>query len=263
MLTGPGNEGLIRLLSALSSTLRLLLFYAYSLLMLPLIMAVVVARPGSDSYYRVARVWIAGILAIFGSKLEVEGLAQLDADQDYVFLSNHRSLLDPPAIGVAVAPKVTRWVAKQELRRVPVFGKALELTGQIFIDRRNTANAVDALERHTGDRGAIIVFFPEGHRARGRSLLPFKKGGAAFAIRAGLPVVPVAISGSEYCLPSRSLQSRPGRIRVRIGAPIPTTGLHFDQRGELMALVETRVRTMIEEMEGPADRADDDGNPHV
>lgn len=238
-------------MTRLAALLRLLLFYSFSLLVLPLVMVAVILRPNSDLYYRVGQVWIQSILTIFRADLEVvEGAEALDPDQDYVFLANHRSLLDPPAIFMAVYPRITRWVTKQELRKVPIFGKALEMTGQIFVDRADTSKAVEALERHMGDRGAIIVFFPEGKRAPGRELLPFKKGGAAFAIRAGLPVVPVAISGSESCLPSQSLQSRPGRIRVRIAAPISTAGLHFDQRGELMALVEARVRTMIEEMEG-------------
>ncbi len=240
-------------MTKLAAVLRLIAFYLFSVLLLAAIMVAVVLRPGTDLYYRVARYWITGILKIFGCRLEVEGLEHLDEDGDYVFLANHRSLLDPPAIAVAVLPRVTRWVAKKELRRVPIFGRTLEMTGQIFIDRRDTGAAVQTLERHMGDRGAIIIFFPEGHRAEDRGLLPFKKGGAVFAIRAGLPVVPVAVSGSEFCLPSRSLLSRPGRIRVRLDVPTPTASLDLEQRSELTERVEKRVREMLQDMEGTGD----------
>ncbi|MFT4570345.1 MAG: 1-acyl-sn-glycerol-3-phosphate acyltransferase [Hyphomicrobiaceae bacterium] len=249
------------------SALRLLVFYAFSAALLSaVIVAVIVAvviRPGKDLYYRVVRYWLSGILRIFGCELVVEGAEHLTKGQDYVFLANHRSLLDPPAIAMAVMPQGTRWVAKQELRRVPIFGKALEMTGQIFIERKDTSRAIQALERHKHDQGAIIVFFPEGHRTEGRSLQPFKNGGAAFAIQAGLPVVPVAVTGTEICLPTRSLQSRPGVIRVRIEVPILTADFHFDQRAELMARVEARVKTMTTEMEGTHPESEYNGNSNV
>jgi 1-acyl-sn-glycerol-3-phosphate acyltransferase len=76
-----------------------------------------------------------------------------------------------------------------------LFGYGSARYGQILIDRSDHQAAIDELKRHLGRKGASVVFFPEGHRAESRELLRFKKGGAAFAIDAGLPILPVAISG--------------------------------------------------------------------
>lgn len=234
----------------ISAYARLLAFFAFSALYLPMIMVSAVRHPGSFEYYRVAGYWIRGILKIFGVELEVAGLENLDPEGRYVILANHRSQLDPPCIGVALFPRVTRWVAKKELRRVPLFGRALELSGQIFIDRGDSSAAVEELRRHRQDRGVLICFFPEGHRSSTRSLLPFKKGGAAFAISAGLPVVPVALSGSEKVLPNLSIISQPGRIRVAFGKPVPTDRLTQADAGALTELVRVEMQTMLDTMEG-------------
>lgn len=214
-------------------------------------MLAIVFWPARDLYYRIGRVWFDGLLAIFGAKVEWRGTDALDPARDYVILANHRSQLDPVAIAVAVYPKVTRWVAKKELRRVPILGPALAMSGQIFIDRGDTDAARASLARHVGDRGVFVCFFPEGHRSSTRRLLPFKKGGAAFAIAAGLPVVPVAISGSESCLPNHSIVSRPGTIRVCFGEPIDTANLDDDERGSLTSEVRQRIENMLHDMEGP------------
>lgn len=231
--------------------IRLLLFFGLSPFFLGLTMVAVVLSPGTDLYYRVGKTWVIFILKVFGAKLVVRGLENLDPETDYVFLANHRSMLDPPAIIVSVLPRITRWVTKAELRKVPVFGRTLEMTGQIFIDRSDTAKAVRELERRTGDRGAIVIFFPEGQRAPGRELLPFKKGGAAFAVHAGMPIVPVAVSGSELCIPPRTVWSKPGTITVAFGEPITTAGLELTACPDLMKQSQVEIARMLEELEGP------------
>src|SRR5262249_10187168 len=158
--------------------------------------------------------WIRGILKIFGVRLVVSGRENLDLDRTYVVMANHRSQLDPVAMGVASRPHKTRWVAKQELRRVPILGRTLEMTGQIFIDRGDHGAAVRELNRHARDRDVLICFFPEGHRSSTRRMLPFKKGAAAFAISTQLPVLPLAVSGSERCIANHSVISHPGTIHV-------------------------------------------------
>jgi len=234
---------------------KLLAFFAHSALWLSLTMLVALRHPDSFEYYRVAGVWIRGILKIFGVGLRVEGLENIAPGGRYVILANHRSQLDPPCIGVALFPRVTRWVSKIELRRVPLLGSALVATGQIFIDRGNSNAAVDELRRHRNDRDVLICFFPEGHRSSARELLPFKKGGAAFAISAGLPVVPVAVSGSEKVLPNHSIISKPGIVRVAFGNPIPTDGLTQADAGALTECVRVEMQKMLNEMEGPGSAA--------
>src|SRR6185369_400379 len=179
------------------------------------------------------------------------GLENLEPGRNYVVMANHRSQLDPVAMGVAVLPRQTRWVAKKELRRVPILGKALDLTGQIFIDRGDTSSAVQELNRHAGDRDALICFFPEGHRSSTRQMLPFKKGAAAFAISSKMWVLPMAVSGSERCIPNHSVISTPGTIRVRLGKPIDTSAMTGDDRVELTERVRKEIQAMLLDLEGP------------
>jgi 1-acyl-sn-glycerol-3-phosphate acyltransferase len=235
----------------LGAYFRLVLFFSFSAVMLTAISVYVLLYPGTDRYWAAARPWIRGILRIFRVKLETSGLEHLRHDRNFVVMANHRSQLDPVAMGVAVLPRYTRWVAKKELRRVPILGKALELSGQIFIDRGDRSAAVSALSEHSGDRDALICFFPEGHRSSTRRMLPFKKGGAAFAISSQMWVLPMAVSGSEKCIPNHSVISTPGTIKVRLGAPIDTTGMTDADREELTERVRREIESMLLDLEGP------------
>lgn len=240
-----------RPLKLLDAYIRLIVFFAYSGVMLTAISLYVLLRPGTDDYWKAATPWIRGILRIFGVTLKVSGLENLEPNQNYVVMANHRSQLDPVAMGVAVLPRHTRWVAKKELRRVPVLGQALSLTGQIFIDRGDTNSAVSELSRHASDRDALICFFPEGHRSSTRHMLPFKKGAAAFAISSKMPVLPMAVSGSERCIPNHSIIATPGTIHVRLGKPIDTTGMTEEDRGALTERVRREIEEMLIDLEGP------------
>jgi len=238
-------------LKLLVAYLRLVAFFSFSAVMLTAMCVYVILYPGTDRYWAAARPWIRGCLRIFGVTLEASGLEHLEQSRNFVVMANHRSQLDPVAMGVAVLPRYTRWVAKKELRRVPVLGKALEMTGQIFIDRGDRSSALSALSRHSGDRDALICFFPEGHRSSTRRMLPFKKGGAAFAISSQMWVLPMAVSGSERCIPNHSVIATPGTIKVRIGAPIDTTGMTDDDREELTERVRHEIEAMLLDLEGP------------
>ena len=231
--------------------LRLIAFFTFSAVMLTVMGVVAAMKPGTLAYWGPSTVWIRGVLRIFGVILDVSGRENLEPDRTYVVMANHRSQLDPVAMGVAVLPRVTRWVAKKELRRVPILGKTLEITGQIFIDRGDTSSAVNALRSHAGDRDALICFFPEGHRSSTRELMPFKRGAAAFAISSKMWVLPMAVSGSERCIANHSVISTPGTIRVAFGQPIDTTGMSEDDRGSLTENARSQIEAMLLALEGP------------
>ncbi len=236
-------------LTRLLSPLRVALFYLFSVLIMPVVMLVALVSPGTSHYYVVARIWVRGLLRILGARLDVCGARKVRAGNDYVFVANHRSHLDAPAIARAVLDLETRWVAKKELRSVPVLGPMLVATNQIFIDRGDNEQAVRELERRTGERGITVVFFGEGSRSRTTVLRPFKKGAAAFAIATGLPLVPVAISGAERCLPKGTFSVRPGVIRVVFGDPIDTSCFGADDRGLLTERARADIETMLGEIE--------------
>ena len=244
---GPGRS-----IAAFS---RVVVFYAFSALYIPLVILRTWLGSDTSSYYPMARFWCAAGRAIFGIRVRAEGAEHLAPHEDYVVVANHRSLFDIFAIVAAFGARQTRWVAKKELGRVPIFGSALRATGQILIDRQDHSQAVEALHAHVGDRGTSIVFFGEGHRAPGVELLPFKKGGAAFAIDAGLPLVPIAISGSQLLLPSDSILPVPGEIRVVVGDPIDVAGMGPDDREALTERVRETIRRTLDRLEGREEAA--------
>jgi len=235
------------------ASLRLLAFYIFSAIYIPIIVAVALLKPGDYLYYRLIRVWVDVSLAIFRIRVVASGVEGLAPGKDYVLLVNHRSHFDSLAIVKALGPRETRWVAKRELMKVPVFGYGLRVTGQILVDRKDHTQALEVLRANLGKHGATVVFFAEGQRSASGALSSFKKGGAAFAIDAGLPVVPVAIAGSQKVLPKHSLTVLPGSIRVAFGEPLSTNGLSVGDREMLTDAAHDKVRDLLRRIE-PEDR---------
>jgi 1-acyl-sn-glycerol-3-phosphate acyltransferase len=184
-------------------------------------------RPESEALLRCARPWSRVLLAAAGARTRFEGLAHIP-DGPCLFAANHQSLLDIPALFLML-PDGSRFLAKESLFRIPFLGWAMTASGCIPIDRSNRARAVRSEEAATRVRaGRSVVFFPEGTRSKNGRLAPFKKGGFHLAREAGVPVVPVAISGSHRILPSGSLWVQPGPLRVHLAAPIVPGGLDVE-----------------------------------
>lgn len=184
-----------------------------------------------------------------GASIVTEGEQHLDPRRRYVFVSNHQSNLDPMAILAALPRHGIRFVAKEELGRVPLFGAALRATGSVFVARENTSGDVQRLdEAHERLTKKIsVLFFAEGTRSKDGELKPFKRGAAAFALKAGLALVPIGVHGSLAILPRGFEVKRGGRIGVSIGKPIETRGRRFEERGSLTAELHEAVAERIAE----------------
>src|SRR5436309_16036402 len=143
----------------------------------------------------------------------------------------------------ATLPGSVRFVAKQELFRIPVLGAAMRAAGHIAIDRTLKTRAFEeyADAARTIRRGFSAVVFPEGTRSRAGDLLPFKNAPFALAIAAQVPVVPVYVHHTFEILPKGAWRLRPRPIRLLVGAPIPTAGLIAGDREALRE----RVRAAI------------------
>ena len=197
------------------------------------------ARRGSAVMF-VARNWVAWMLACCGVRVEPDGLENLS--EPVVIMSNHQSVFDIAAL-IYTLPLEWRFVAKKELLWIPFFGWALAAADQVIIDRSDREKSVRSLRR-AAERvrgGANVIIFPEGTRSPEPGLGSFKSGGFHLAIRAGVPVVPVSVSGSSRITPKHSLRIERGLIRVHYGKAIPTTGLDVEARSEL----KDRVREAI------------------
>lgn len=211
--------------------------------------------PRGELYLKFARIWSGMILRGLAIPLTVEHEAELDETRPYLFMSNHRSLFDIFALFLATRHSL-RMVAKRELFLIPVFGWALWMCGFIPIDRSDRERAIESLNRAARRvrEGVSVLVFPEGTRGPGDGLLPFKKGGFVLALQSGVPVVPVAIRGSEGIMAKGSLRVGRGAIRVRTGRPIPTAGRGAEARDALMGEVRSALETLLEAAVAPSDR---------
>ena len=177
-------------------------------------------------YHGIAKNWGRGILAICGVRLKVGGAKLLDPTRNYVYIANHASQFDIPAI-LAGIPDQIRIVYKKELEKIPIFGWALKFNKTyISVDRKHGQRAKQSLEEAASKirSSASVILFAEGTRSPDGKLQPFKRGPFNLAIHAGVPVVPVTINGSYAILPKHSSRIRPGTISITISDPIYPKG---------------------------------------
>lgn len=214
------------------------------------IRAIVVSyRPGERgrcACERVARIWSKRVLRLAGARVRVTGLENLPRGEPRIAVCNHQSWFDVFTLA-AELPVELRFVAKQELGRIPVFGRAWRRCGHISIDRGDRASAIESLERASRqirEESLTIVMFPEGTRSPTGKLQRFKKGAFVLAIQTGVPVVPLAIRGTRNVMPKGSWRISPGEIEVRVGTPIPVDGLQHRDRDALA----TRARDAVERL---------------
>jgi len=197
-----------------------------------------------------ARLWSRCLLAAAGVRLKVE-LDPVWEDEpsgaSYVFMANHESYVDVPALLVAL-PGQVRFAAKRTLFLIPVFGWSLWAGGFIPIDRKNRARAKDAFEiaARRIRAGASVLFFPEGSRSRDGRLKDFERGGFLLALKSGVPIVPVGIEGSFEILPRHRLTVHPGPVWVRLGAPVATSDYGVRDRAALMSRVRERIAELAD-----------------
>jgi 1-acyl-sn-glycerol-3-phosphate acyltransferase len=196
--------------------------------------------------------WSRQLLRAAGTPVEVHGLERVPPNQPVVYASNHTSMFDIWALS-ATLPGSTRFVAKQELGRVPLVGVAMQRAGHVLIDRFNRARAFEAYDKAAQviRSGISAIVFPEGTRSRTGELLPFKRAPFGLAIAAGVPVVPVYVHGTYRILPKGSIRLRPMPIRIEIGDPIPTAGLQLAER----EVLSDRVRAAMLELKARVDAA--------
>jgi 1-acyl-sn-glycerol-3-phosphate acyltransferase len=200
----------------------------------------------ADRLHNLARVWGRMLLAVSFIRVRVEGAEKLDPKGSYVFVANHGSYLDIPALLTAL-PHQFRFFAKKGLYKIPFLGTHLDRAGHLPVDRTNARNSLKSMTegaRIVRERNMSVLLFPEGGR-NPKGLRAFKEGAAYIAIKAGVPVVPIGIVGMRDLLPQGSIHVRSGRVAVRVGEPIPTEGMTIKDREELTARLHREVAALL------------------
>ena len=179
--------------------------------------------------------WARDVLRAARTPVIAAGLEHIPRDQPVIYASNHSSMFDIWALFAAL-PGSVRFVAKRQLFKIPLLGRAMLAAGHIPIDRAGGKKAFEAYDEaaRTIQRGtSSIVVFPEGTRSRTGELLPFKNAPFGLAIAAQVPIVPVYVHHTFEILPKGAWRLRPRPIRLLAGRPIMTAGLRPEDRERL------------------------------
>jgi 1-acyl-sn-glycerol-3-phosphate acyltransferase len=196
---------------------------------------------------RLARQWSRVLLLVSSVKVRVAGIEKIVASGSYVFVSNHLSYMDTP-VALANIPVEFRFLAKKGLFKIPFLGYHLARAGHIPVPREDPRAAVKTLTAAADairERGISLLIFPEGGRSKDGQLHQFKEGAAYIAIKAGVPIVPVALVGTQEVLPFGAGTVLPGEVSMCVGDPIPTVGMSLRDRGRLTAQVHDRIAVLL------------------
>jgi 1-acyl-sn-glycerol-3-phosphate acyltransferase len=180
-------------------------------------------------------------------RVDVEGLERVPAHTACLFMANHVSNLDPPALLPQIPGRTSAFI-KRSLMKVPVLGYGLKLGEFVPVDREGRVDSAKesiATARRVLEDGLHITTFVEGTRSRDGRLLPFKKGPFYLAMQTGAPVVPISIYGTESMMKKGSMRIQPGTAHIIFHAPLDPQA--FATREELMAAVRASIASGLPE----------------
>lgn len=185
--------------------------------------AAAVGRGSLELADTLLRGWSTDIFRYGSATLTVTGRESLIAGRPYVVMSNHGSMTDIPAL-IATFPGSLRMVTKEELMRVPIWGRAMRESGFIPIDRKDKRRAIEQLEvaKERLKSGVAVWISPEGTRSRDGRLGPFKKGGFHLARQLQAEIVPAYVEGTAEAFPAGGVVANYDvPVAVHYGAPLP------------------------------------------
>ncbi len=183
----------------------------------------------------IARTWSRIILYISGIRYGVKGLDNLKINQQYFLAANHESAFDIPLAFASIPFRMVA-ISKKELRKIPFFGWAMIGAHTIFVDRGNRQKALSSLKKAVVSlrkNPRSVMLYPEGTRSLDGKIHKFKKGGIVLAIETGMPIVPVALCGTSEVMTKGSWKITPRNVEMRIGTPIETSSLTYEDRNWL------------------------------
>lgn len=201
----------------------------------------------ADPLYNISQLINRAAFALAGLHVEVTGLARVPAGQACIFMSNHVSNLDPPALLPRIPGRTSAFL-KRSLMRIPVLGYGFKLGEFVPVERDGRVESAQesvAIARHVLAKGIHITTFVEGTRSRDGRMLPFKKGPFYLAMESGAPCVPVSIHGTERMMPKGRIGIRPGTANIVFHAPLSPR--NYATREDLMEAVRVSIASGLPE----------------
>ena len=204
--------------------LRFLAAAIVSLTFASVILVSLLFNRSGELFHWFCRRWARVVLWLCATKVTVRSTEHIRGGHGFVYVSNHASMFDIPAV-IAGIPDQIRIVYKKELEKIPIFGWGLKYGSYIGIDRGRGAEAQRSLDEAIEKirNGESVLLFAEGTRTLDGRLQPFKRGAFHIAVRAGVPVVPLVINGSFKILPKHSIGIVPGSVELVLEKPIPVS----------------------------------------
>jgi 1-acyl-sn-glycerol-3-phosphate acyltransferase len=239
---------LTRALAWPRSILVYLLLSLYILLVGPPALIVAVALRRQRLLVALGLAGLRVFRRILGLRYDIDGLDHVDGHRPTVYCMNHASDVDVVVYDVlSWKQRRLKGLYKAELDRIPIFNLVLKVVDFVALQRGNREQTDQAIACATSmlRAGDSFLIAPEGTRSRTGELLSFKRGAFVMAIGAQVPIVPIAIAGGREAMPRGSAVIRPAVLRIRIGEPIPTTGLTDADRESLMGLVRDRIGALL------------------
>jgi len=195
-------------------------------------------------FFWLSKAWPGGIFLFSGIRIKITGLDNFDHSGTYVFVSNHSSQFDIPAVQFAAPVRVVL-IYKKELEKIPLFGWQLAFSPYIAINRTNPDEAFKSIEKAKklmNKKNISVLLFAEGTRSKTGEIQPFKRGAFYLASKTGFPIIPVTINGASKLLPKGTLKIRSGELHVHFDKPIyPKQNLNKKEELELMDEVRNKV----------------------
>jgi len=231
-----------------------LVTFAYMLVVGPPVLIYAAISGNADPVYRVGKLGARIAVWLAGARLEIHGLERIPRDRSAVFMANHQSNCDPPAL-LGVLPPIIVMV-KKEFFRVPILGRGMLACGFIPVDRRNREQALEAVEEGVQalKAGKPFLVYPEGTRSPDGRLQRFKKGVFVMAIKAGAPIVPISVSGSNKIMPKGKFVIRPGTVRITFHETVATEGITIEDRQIIIQRVRQAILAGLEKDEWPLEQ---------
>ncbi|HXH47911.1 MAG TPA: lysophospholipid acyltransferase family protein [Terriglobia bacterium] len=205
----------------------------------------------TDRLYSVGVFGARTALFMAGVKIMVSGREKIPLGKAVIYMPNHQSNSDPPAVASILPPVLI--MAKKEFFRIPIMGTGMRMRGFIPVDRTNRERAFAAVDQAVASlkAGHSFLVFPEGTRSRTGKLQVFKKGVFVMAIEAGMPIVPISVSGATKIMRPGDFRIHPGPVQITIHDPIPTAGYSIADRSKVAEHVRRAIVSGLSPEERP------------